>query len=157
MADSQNCGNHIPDDMIRLGKTIEDIAIANQQVDTDIHMVSDSIDIMADTSDSLSDYTVYLKEKAAKLKEAAKSGGNNLEEIVDEICELVDECNSLLFDFVEMSHGIQNVVRSIASDIDEITACYKSSENSTINEDIFVVEIKNLIHSKVIIIKFSEH
>ena len=53
MADSQNCGNHIPGDMVRLGKTIEDIAIANQQVDTDIHMVSDSIDIMADTSDSL--------------------------------------------------------------------------------------------------------
>ena len=59
MADSQNCGNHIPGDMVRLGKTIEDIAIANQQVDTDIHMVSDSIDIMADTSDSLSDYTIY--------------------------------------------------------------------------------------------------
>ena len=34
---------------------------------------------------------------------------------------MVDECNSLLFGFVEMSHGIQNVVRSIASDVDEIT------------------------------------
>ena len=54
--------NHFPDDILKISKTIEDIAAANQQVDTDIHMVSDSIDIMADTSDSLSDYTIYLKE-----------------------------------------------------------------------------------------------
>ena len=58
-----------PDNIIRLGKSIEDIVAANQQVDTDIHMVSDSIDIMADTSDSLSDYTLYIKEKSAKLKD----------------------------------------------------------------------------------------
>ena len=63
MADSLKYEHHIPDDMIRLGKTIEDIVAANQQVDTDIHMVSDSIDIMADTSDSLSEYTIYLKER----------------------------------------------------------------------------------------------
>jgi methyl-accepting chemotaxis protein len=125
MAGSQNNGNHIPDDMIRLGKTIEDIAEANRQVDTDIHMVSDSIDIMADTSDSLSEYTIYLKENADRLKEASKSGASDLQDIVDVICEIVGECNSLLFDFVEMSHGIQNVVRSIANDVDEITEATK--------------------------------
>ena len=42
-------------------------------------------------------------------------------ETVEEICEIIDECNSLLFGFVEMSHEIQNVVRSIANDVDEIT------------------------------------
>ena len=62
------CDKDFPDKMVRLGKTVEDIAMADQQVDTDIHMVSDSIDIMADTSDSLSDYTGYLKERIAKLK-----------------------------------------------------------------------------------------
>ena len=56
-----------------------------------------------------------------KLKEVSKSYGNEVSQIADEIGEILDECNSLLFGFVEMSHEIQNVVRSIASDIDEIT------------------------------------
>lgn len=111
----------LPHKMTKIGKVIDDIAAADQQVDTDIHMISDSIDIMADTSDSLSEYTVYLKEKIEKLKETAKTYGNEVGEIADEIAEIIDECNSLLFGFVEMSHEIQNVVRSIASDIDEIT------------------------------------
>ena len=42
-------------------------------------------------------------------------------ETVDEICEIIEECNSLLFGFIEMSHEIQNVVRSIANNVDEIT------------------------------------
>lgn len=113
--------NHIPEDMIKLGKTIDDIAAAGHQIDTEIHMVSDSIDVMADTSDSLSDYTAYLKEKAAKLKKAAISKEGNLEDIVNDICELIDECNVILFGFVEMSHGIQNFVREIADEVDEIT------------------------------------
>ena len=82
MGSSQKGESQFPEDMIKIGKTIEDIAAANQQVDTDIHMVSDSIDVMADTSDSLSDYTIYLKEKADKLKEASKSDSEDLEEIV---------------------------------------------------------------------------
>ena len=56
------CDKDFPNKLIQLGKTVEDIAAADQQVDTDIHMVSDSIDIMADTSDSLSEYTIYLRE-----------------------------------------------------------------------------------------------
>ena len=71
MGETLKYENHIPEDMIKIGKTIDDIAAANHQVDTDIHMVSDSIDVMTDTSDSLSDYTAYLKEKAARLKEAS--------------------------------------------------------------------------------------
>ena len=68
-----------------LSEKLDDIVAAQCQTDTDIHMVSDSIDVMADTSDSLSDYTIYLKEKAGKLKEASKSGSEDLEEIVEEI------------------------------------------------------------------------
>ena len=110
-----------PDKLVRIGKTIEDIVAADQQVDTDIHMVSDSIDIMVDTSDSLSEYTIFLKDRISKLKELAGSDNEEMIETVDEICEIIEECNSLLFGFVEMSHEIQNVVRSIANDVDEIT------------------------------------
>ena len=115
------CNKDFPDRMVQIGKTVEDIVAADKQVDTDIHMVSDSIDIMADTSDSLSDYTVYLKEKIAKLKDISSTENEELIETVDEICEIIDECNSLLFGFVEMSHEIQNVVRGIANNVDEIT------------------------------------
>ena len=55
----------------------------------------------------------------------SKNKQEDLPEIVDEICELIEECNSLLFGFVEMSHEIQNVVRSIANDVDEI---YEATE-----------------------------
>ena len=115
------CDKDFPEKMIQLGKTVEDIAAADQQVDTDIHMVSDSIDIMADTSDSLSDYTRYLEERIEKLKVLAGTENQEMIETVEEICEIIGECNSLLFGFVEMSHEIQNVVRSIASNVDEIT------------------------------------
>ena len=110
-----------PHKMTKIGKAIDDIAAADQQVDIDIHMISDSIDIMADTSDSLSEYTVYLKEKMEKLKELTESQGDGACEVADEIAEIIDECNSLLLGFVEMSHELQNVVRNIASEIDEIT------------------------------------
>lgn len=112
--------NDFPERMGKLSKTMEDVAAAGQQVDTDIHMISDSIDIMADTSDSLSDYTLYIKEKSEQLKQALNSKQEELPEIVDGICELIEECNSLLFGFVEMSHEIQNVVRTIANDMDEV-------------------------------------
>lgn len=115
------CDKDFPDKMVQLAKTVEDITAADQQVDTDIHMVSDSIDIMADTSDSLSEYTIYLKDKISKLKELAGSENKEMIETADEICEIIEECNSLLFGFVEMSHEIQNVIRGIANNVDEIT------------------------------------
>lgn len=116
----ENDIRELSDRMKQLSSIMKDITAANRQVDTDIHMVSDSIDIMADTTDSLSDYTSYLKEKSDELRDASKTGKENLPEIADSICELIEECNSLLFGFVEMSHEIQNVVRSIADDVDEV-------------------------------------
>ena len=140
------CDKDFPNKLIQLGKTVEDIAAADQQVDTDIHMVSDSIDIMADTSDSLSEYTIYLKDRIAKLKELASSENEEMIETVDEICEIIDECNSLLFGFVEMSHEIQNVVRGIANNVDEITEA--TGEVS--------VAFEELLHNNFAIVEIDE-
>ena len=56
---------------------LEEIVAAESQTDTEIHMVSDSIDVISDTSDTIFGITEFMKEKNnEKRQEMQKKTGN---------------------------------------------------------------------------------
>ena len=71
---------------------LEEIVAAESQTDTEIHMVSDSIDVISDTSDTIFGITEFMKEKNNELKEVSDYHREEAEEAVNRICDLLEEC-----------------------------------------------------------------
>lgn len=94
-----------------LSEELEEIVAAQSQTDTDIHMVSDSIDVIADTSDTIFGITEFMKEKNEELREVSAYHREEAEGAVNEICDLIQECQ-------EMEAGTDNeVLRKQINDV----------------------------------------
>lgn len=78
-----------------LSEKLDDIVAAQCQTDTDIHMVSDSIDVIADISDTIFGVTEFMKEKNSELREISDYHKEEAENAVDNICDLIRECQEM--------------------------------------------------------------
>lgn len=79
-----------------LSGKLDEIVAAQCQTDTDIHMVSDSIDVIVDTSDTVFDMIEFIKEKSVELKEVSTYHREEAENAVEEICNLIQECQTII-------------------------------------------------------------
>lgn len=78
-----------------ISEKLDEIVAAGFQTDTEIHMVSDSLDVISDTSDTIFGITEFMKEKNAELKEVSEYHKEEAENAVNEICNLIQECQEM--------------------------------------------------------------
>ncbi len=85
----------LSDKLKMLSEKLDEIVAAGFQTDTEIHMVSDSLDVIADTSDTIFGITEFMKEKNMELKEVSDYHKEEAENAVNEICDLIQECQEM--------------------------------------------------------------
>lgn len=85
----------VSDKLKMLSEKLDEIVAAGFQTDTEIHMVSDSLDVIADTSDTIFGITEFMKEKNMELKEVSDYHKEEAENVVNEICDLIQECQEM--------------------------------------------------------------
>ena len=91
--ETQLRGNKVLSEKLKIiSKKLDEIVAAESQTDTEIHMISDSIDVIADTSDTIFGITEFMKEKSNELKEVSDYHKEEAENAVNEICDLMEEC-----------------------------------------------------------------
>lgn len=78
-----------------ISEKLDEIVAAGFQTDTEIHMVSDSLDVISDTSDTIFGITEFMKEKNTELKEVSEYHKEEAENAVNEICNLIQECQEM--------------------------------------------------------------
>ena len=97
---------------------LEEIVAAESQTDTEIHMVSDSIDVISDTSDTIFGITEFMKEKNNELKEVSDYHREEAEEAVNRICDLLEECADM--ESIAEDEDLKNRLGELVSQLEKL-------------------------------------
>lgn len=72
-----------------------ELVSAIMQVDTDIHMVNDSIDVISDTSDTIYGVTEFMKKKTEELIECSDYHRKEAQDVIEGLCDILEALNSV--------------------------------------------------------------